>query len=334
MTCSQTEKVSLLIDEELAPSEVSEVKEHLQHCAECNEAHESFLLLRSQLASYHSAVDASAVSAALSKVLARPAITEPTFVAPGWRERLATAFSPGRAFSTGFVTAAALVILAFAIGVIALLSRQQQPQVAIDSTQQKAPAITTPAPEQVSDKPKQPSQKNGNETPPATPNNKGGMKPKPEQTPARAVPQPKRRRTETAPNYSAIENNVAQNQSLDPVEVELMTARHLEQSELLLRAFRNVRPAKAGQAPDIQYERERAQKLLYQNILVRREADAKGDVQVASLLGSLEPILLDIANLRAKPRNEDVVAIKERVERKSLVPLLQINSAAVARAYE
>jgi hypothetical protein len=69
-------------------------------------------------------------------------------------------------------------------------------------------------------------------------------------------------------------------------------------------------------------------------MLVRREADAKGDVQVATLLGSLEPILLDIANLRTKPRNEEVVAIKERVERKNLVPLLQINSAAVARAYE
>jgi len=333
MTCSQTEKVSLLIDGELAPSEVSEVKQHLQHCAECNDAHQSFLLLRSQITSYHGAVDASAVDAALAKVLSRPANTQPTFVAPGWRERLATAFSPGRAFSTGFVTAAALVILAVAIGLIALLSRQQQPLVAIDSTKQEAPAITTASPEQV-DKPSSQTQKTGNETRPATPNNKGGMKPKPEQTPERTVPRPKRRRAETAPNYAGIENNVAQNQSLNPVEVELMTARHLEQSELLLRAFRNVRPAKAGQAPDIRYERERAQKLLYQNMLVRREADAKGDVQVASLLGSLEPILLDIANLRAKPRNEDVVAIKERVERKSLVPLLQINSAAVARAYE
>ena len=122
--------------------------------------------------------------------------------------------------------------------------------------------------------------------------------------------------------------------SPDRVEVELMTARHLEQSELLLRAFRNVRTPKKGQAPEIRYERQRAQKLLYQNMLVRREADAQGDVQVSTLLGSLEPILLDIANLRDKPRNEDVVAIKDRVERKSLVPLLQINSAAVARAYE
>lgn len=333
MTCSQTEKVSLLIDGELPPSQASEVKDHLQHCAECSDAHESFLKLRSQLTSYQSAIDSSAVNAALSKVLSRPASAKPTFAAPNWRDRLAAAFSPGRAFSTGFATAAALVVLAIAIGVIALLSRQQQPQVAFDSTNQKGPVAAAASPEQVSDAGNPQSQKAGNQSPPATPNNKGGIKPKPEQTPSR-VPQPKRRRTETAPNYSAIENNVAQIQSLGPAEVELMTARHLEQSELLLRAFRNVRPAKAGQVPDIQYERARAQKLLYQNILVRREADAQGDIQVATLLGSLEPILLDIANLRAKPRNEDVVAIKERVERKSLVPLLQINSAVVARAYD
>ena len=70
------------------------------------------------------------------------------------------------------------------------------------------------------------------------------------------------------------------------------------------------------------------------NILLRREADAAGDVQVATLLESLEPILLDIANLRDKPRNDEVRTIKDRVERQSLVALLQINSVAVARANE
>ena len=113
-----------------------------------------------------------------------------------------------------------------------------------------------------------------------------------------------------------------------------MTARHLEQSEVLLRAFRNVRSAQVGHSPDVRYERQRAQKLIYQNMLVRREADAKGDVQVATLLGNLEPILLDIANLRDKPAAEDVADIKRRVERQNLVPLLQISSAAVARAYD
>ena len=69
------------------------------------------------------------------------------------------------------------------------------------------------------------------------------------------------------------------------------------------------------------------------NILLRREADASGDVQVSTLLESLEPILLDIANLPDQPHDEDVKAIKERVERKNLVALLQVNSA-LARANE
>jgi hypothetical protein len=109
-------------------------------------------------------------------------------------------------------------------------------------------------------------------------------------------------------------------------------SRHLEQSELLLRAFRNIRFDKEGGSPDVSHERRRAQKLLYQNMLLRREADAAGNVEVATLLGSLEPILLDIAHLSRKPRNEEVRVIRERVERQSLVPLLQISSMAVLRS--
>ncbi len=101
-----------------------------------------------------------------------------------------------------------------------------------------------------------------------------------------------------------------------------------------MRAFRNLRASGAGRTPEIAYERRRAQQLLYRNIMLRREADSEGDVQVATLLGSLEPILLDIANLRDRPRNSEVQMIKERVERTSLVPLLQVNSMAVARANE
>jgi len=36
--------------------------------------------------------------------------------------------------------------------------------------------------------------------------------------------------------------------------------------------------------------------------MLRREADTTGDVQVATLLESLEPILLDIANLPQHPK--------------------------------
>ena len=69
-------------------------------------------------------------------------------------------------------------------------------------------------------------------------------------------------------------------------------------------------------------------------MMLRREADASGDAQVASLLESLEPILLDIANLPANARPADVKTIKDRVERKNIVALLQVNSTALARALD
>ncbi len=327
MTCNQTEKVSLLIDGELPPLEIASVEQHVQECSDCRSAHESFLLLRTQLNSYRSTIDAAAIDAALAKIISPRDKYAPPAVSRGWRERLA-AFGFADAFSPRFAAAAALVVLAVTIGIVALLLKRPNAELAQSSPSRPTAAVK---PDQTSEARKPQAQKPASGQP-ATSDKVD--KPKPVQPPVRNIPRAPRRRPETAPNYSAIEDNVATNdQSLDGAEVELVTARHLEQSELLLRAFRNVRSGN-GKGPEIRYERERAQKLLYQNMLVRREADAKGDVQVSALLGSLEPILLDIANLSDKPRNEDVVAIKDRVERKSLVPLLQINSAAVARAYE
>ena len=113
-----------------------------------------------------------------------------------------------------------------------------------------------------------------------------------------------------------------------------MTALHFEKAETLLRAFRNVRLDYPDAANEVDYERRRAKQLVYQNMMLRREADAAGDVQIASLLESLEPILLDIANLPAKPDDDSVRVIRERVERKNIVALLQINSTALARALD
>ena len=117
-------------------------------------------------------------------------------------------------------------------------------------------------------------------------------------------------------------------------DAQTMTAMHFDNSETMLRAFRNVRLNEPGTATQIGYERKRAQQLVYQNMILRREADASGDVQTASLLESLEPILLDIANLPDKPEEDAVRVIRERVERKNIVPLLRVNSTALARALD
>jgi hypothetical protein len=115
------------------------------------------------------------------------------------------------------------------------------------------------------------------------------------------------------------------------------TARHVEQAQLLLRSFRNARVADAGRraSSDLAYDKRQSKKLLYQNIVLRREAASRGNLPVESLLDSLEPILIDIANLPDKPAPEEVREINERMRRKNLVAMLQISSveSASARSY-
>jgi|GEM_PF-413244 len=125
----------------------------------------------------------------------------------------------------------------------------------------------------------------------------------------------------------------------DPVGAagESKTARHVEQAQLLLRSFRNARPADAGRraSSDLAYEKQRSKKLLYENIVLRREAARRGNLPVESLLDSLEPILIDIANLPDRPAPADVREINERMRRKNLVAMLQISAveSAAARSY-
>lgn len=103
-------------------------------------------------------------------------------------------------------------------------------------------------------------------------------------------------------------------------------ARHAEKAELLLRSFRNARPVATNHALDVSYEREDARKLLYQNISLRRDAEARGDRASATLLNTLEPILLDIAHLPEKARGRDVHSIAERMQKKEIVAALQVRA--------
>lgn len=109
--------------------------------------------------------------------------------------------------------------------------------------------------------------------------------------------------------------------------IDVETARHLERAQLLLRSFRNSRDLDARSVSDLSYERERSRGLLSRNILLRRDAEAKGNMPAEELLGSLEPFLLDIANLPEKPSGDDLRSIKERMQKKEIVSVLQIYSA-------
>ena len=103
-------------------------------------------------------------------------------------------------------------------------------------------------------------------------------------------------------------------------------ARHAEKAELLLRSFRNVRLAASNRTLDVSYEKAQSRKLLYQNIALRRDAAARRDQSTAEVLNTLEPILLDIANLPNRAKARDVRSIEQRMEKKEIVAALQVRT--------
>lgn len=101
------------------------------------------------------------------------------------------------------------------------------------------------------------------------------------------------------------------------------TARHLEQSQVMLRSLRNVIRGDAASTSNISYERRFSQGLLSKNILLRRNAAARGDVLSESLLSRLEPFLLDIANLQDRPSSADLGLIDQRIRENEIIATLQ-----------
>ena len=300
MNCSFTEKISSLIDGELSTAEAREVERHLIGCTECQEVRADFLNLRSQISGFETSLEPAVQNRALKKILATPRR------------------APARGFTWGFGTQAAafatLVIVAAIVGFLIYKSSNTP-------TNDKHLAVQTPTPV--------PS---ASVQPEASPSpNKGNEQSAPRRSPSPAPKKPLVREPKPGEQFAAIPSTPEPARSAD---TQTMTAVHFEKSETLLVAFRNVRLNEPGTTAEVAYERKRAQQLVLQNMMLRREADAAGDVQVSSLLESLEPILIDISNLPDKPDKDAIRVIRQRVERKNIVPLLRVNSTALARALD
>lgn len=146
------------------------------------------------------------------------------------------------------------------------------------------------------------------------------------------TPKPVKRRVRPAVKEESVDTGnefvaVGARQPLMIPFLDAETTRHIERSQFLLRDFRNLAVSENKKVSDITYERERSRKLLSDNILLRRNAESTGNLPVEELLGSLEPILLDIANLPEKPAADDVRLIRERIQKKEIIATLQVYSA-------
>ena len=306
MDCRFTEKISSLIDGELSQVEARDVERHLLTCAQCEEARADFLNFRSQISSYEASQPAKVQNRALEKILAagrgKPAASGARV---GWRLN----------WGYAAVALASIAIVALIGWKIVSLNFDETPAgVAFQTPAPASSPVATPSPTV------EPQQKT--------------------ETPRRQQPAPRRpapvREPKPGEQFAVVPENVrpVAPENVRPADAQTMTALHFEKAETLLRAFRNVRLDEPGAAGEVRYERTRAKQLIYQNMMLRREADIAGDVQIASLLDSLEPILLDIANLPDQPDDDTVRVIRERVERKNIVALLQVNSTALARALD
>jgi len=315
MSCNFTEKISSLIDGELTQVEAREVERHLLSCGECEQLRADFLNLRSEIAAFETSLQPAVQNRALKKILST--------------ERRVPVRGLQWSFATQAIAFVALLIAGAVLSLMLFPSSDKSPK----STARADLHPAAPLP-------------SASVQPKATPEESPKPAPKEVNNP-RSAPSPAKRPPVREPKpgeqFAAIPETVrpadarpgdARPADARPADAQTMTAMHFDKAETLLVGFRNVRLNEPGTAEEIAYERKRAQQLVYQNMILRREAEASGDIQTESLLESLEPILLDIANLADKPNKDAVRVIRERVERKNIVPLLRVNSTALARALD
>jgi len=306
MNCSFTEKISSLIDGELSATDAREVERHLLDCNDCRQVRADFLNLRSQITGFETSLAPAVQNRALKKILATPRRT------------------PARGFAWSFGTSAVafatLLLVAAIIGLLMYKSSNTR-------TNDQHLAVQTPTPVPTGSVQQKQSEPEASPAP-----NKGNEQTAPRRSPSPAPKkQPLVREPKPGEQFASIPSTPEPVRSADS---QTMTALHFEKAETLLVSFRNVRLNEPGMTAEVAYERKRAQQLVLQNMMLRREAEVTGDVQISSLLENLEPILIDISNLPDKPDKDAVRVIRERVERKNIVPLLRVNSTALARALD
>lgn len=98
MSCDFTERVSLLIDGELASSEAEQMKRHLTECLVCHQMEQDFLGLRDQIQSCELETEPLVQRQTLRNVLASQKV-------PLWQRRIAL---PAPVFALVVVTVLAL----------------------------------------------------------------------------------------------------------------------------------------------------------------------------------------------------------------------------------
>jgi hypothetical protein len=237
-----------------------------------------------------------------------PELPATTTVVP-FRPRRATVLLP-------YAAAAAVAVLTLSVGLWWI--RHSSPD------NRTASAPPTPTPTFTTDEPR------GGTPPGIDP----GMQPTTNGTETGQPAQPGRKLGPRTPRPDPAVAPISEHSTIAPVQpaaykplVDVATAGHLEQAELLLRSFRNTSADDADSLVEVAFDAKQSRDLLDQNALLRRAAAGRKNIPMDQLLGDLEPYLLDIANLGDRPTKDDVREIQQRIDRHDVISDLELYSS-------
>lgn len=286
------------LDGEVAPDDQEHISAHLITCADCSSTFGTLNAEQELFDRYDREIE---VPPFLWTRIAEHSFAENNRSSLGWRARVTSLFATP---ATLFAGAIAILLLAVAVGVIYSISSR--------------PASNT----QVADS--TPEQKNDATLPRDKTPKEATTSPDPRPELIASTPRPKRR---VKPAIKSATSDQADVLSSDLGYLDFEdrdTARHIEQTQNLLRSIRNFPVSDGDEEIDVTYDKALSRRLLNENVVLRRDAEMKAKFPTKTILADLEPFLIDIANLPDHARAEDVRVIKERVQRTEIVAALVV----------
>jgi hypothetical protein len=283
MKCEDcSELLEEYLDGELEPQAQAHVGEHLIECADCSASFAALTAEQQLFTRYDRELE---VPPFLWTRVAAHTVAENN--SPKLKRWTAI-------FARPVASVIAALLLAIAIGIVYLVSRQPEPTKTVADSNKPAPT--------------QPKEESAPE----------------QQKPELVAAQPKpKHRAKPTTNHAPADQSDIWSSDLAYLDIdEQDTARHIEQTQNLLRSIRNVPTTDNDEDIDVTYDKQLSRRLLNENIVLRRDAEMKAKFPTKTLLTDLEPFLIDIANLPDHARPEDVRAIKERVQKTEIVAAL------------
>jgi hypothetical protein len=293
------ERLEEYLDGELTADEQEQISAHLITCADCSATFGALTAEQEVFARYEREVE---VPPFLWTRIAQHTVAANNGKRAGWHAYF---------LATPLAGAIAVLLVAIALGVVYLRSNQSTPKESVKQTDPTPPRNGT---DLVQARPKGielGSDKRPNPPRDIQPDLLG------------STPRQQRRVRPTTKHTPRIDQSDVLSSDLGYLDIDDQdTAKHIEQTQNLLRSIRNVSVPDGDEEIDVSYDKALSRRLLNENIVLRRDAEMKAKFPTKALLSDVEPFLIDIANLPDHARPEDVRVIKERVQKTEIVAAL------------